>query len=110
MNGSGPRPIAALWDWQESAACRGIDSARFFSPTGERGEARRRREQLARAICAECPVQKECARFALSIGEEYGIWGGTTDRERISMLRRPRSQGTRSISAHRVTGRQIEAA
>lgn len=104
MNGSGPRPIAALWGWQEAAACRGGDSARFFSPTGERGEARRRREQLARAICAECPVREECARFALSIGEEHGIWGGTTDRERIAMLRRSRTPAARSITPHRVTG------
>ncbi|MFD0638181.1 WhiB family transcriptional regulator [Catenulispora yoronensis] len=99
-----------MWEWQESAACRGIDSARFFSPAGERGEARRQREQIARAICAECPVREECARFALSIGEEYGIWGGTTDQERIAMLRRPRAGSARSIAAHHVTGRRAEAA
>lgn len=112
MNGSGPRPIAALWEWQESAACRGVDSARFFSPAGERGAARRRREQIARAICAECPVREECARFALSIGEEYGIWGGTTDQERVAMLRRPRDRGGRTITAQRDrgTGPRAEAA
>ena len=90
MNGSGLRPIAALWEWQESAACRDSDSARFFSPSGERGFARRERERLARAVCETCPVREECARFALAVGEEHGIWGGTTSQERIAQLRRPR--------------------
>lgn len=86
MNGSGPRPVATLWEWQESAACRSADSARFFSPTGERGFARSERERLARELCDVCPVREECARFALAIGEEHGIWGGTTSQERIAQL------------------------
>jgi WhiB family transcriptional regulator, redox-sensing transcriptional regulator len=100
MNGTGPRPIAALWKWQESAACRDMNSARFYSPTGERGEARRRREDHAREICDGCPVRTDCARFALANGEEHGFWGGMTDRERIKLLRRPRV-GSSSASAVR---------
>jgi len=91
MNGSAPRPIATLWKWQESAACRNQDVSRFYPPTGERGEARRKREDQARQICQACPVRVECAQFALSIGEEHGIWGGMTGKERISLLRRPRA-------------------
>lgn len=96
MNGSGPRPIAALWEWQESAACRTVDSARFFSPPGERGGARRERERLARQICDRCVVREECARFALDIGEAFGTWGGVTDRERVAQLRRPRGGRSRA--------------
>ena len=92
MNGSGPRPIAALWEWQESAACRTADSAQFFSPSGERGPARRERERLARQFCDACPVREECARFAMALGEEHGIWGGVTSQERIAVLRRPRAR------------------
>lgn len=90
MNGSAPRPIAALWEWQNSAACRDMNSSQFYSPPGERREARRRREDRAREICDGCPVRVQCARFALAIGEEHGFWGGMTDRERIKVLRRPR--------------------
>lgn len=92
MNGAQPRPIASKWEWQDSAACRTVDADRFFSPPGERGEARRHRERLARQICDACPVREECASFALDIGEEYGIWGGTTDRERVKRLRRGRRE------------------
>lgn len=101
MNGSGPQPIAALWEWQESAACRHTNSAQFYSPPGERGEARRTREDRAREICDGCPVRVECARFALAIGEEHGFWGGMTDRERIKVLRRPRV-AARGCSANRI--------
>jgi WhiB family transcriptional regulator, redox-sensing transcriptional regulator len=53
--------------------------------------ARQLRESRARQICAGCLVRDECARFALEIGEEHGIWGGTTGRERAALLRQSRS-------------------
>lgn len=101
MNGSEPRPIAALWEWQESAACRHMNSSQFYSPPGERGEARRRREEHARQICDGCPVRVECARFALAIGDEHGFWGGMTAKERVKQLRRPRA-AARGSSAKRI--------
>jgi hypothetical protein len=33
-------------------------------------------EQRARAVCARCPVQWECAQTALENREAWGIWGG----------------------------------
>lgn len=103
MNGSEPRPIAALWEWQESAACRNTNGSHFYSPPGERGEAQRRREERAREICDGCPVRVECAGFALAIGDEHGFWGGTTAKERVKQLRRPRV-AARGSSAERTTG------
>ncbi|MEY9894300.1 WhiB family redox-sensing transcriptional regulator [Catenulispora sp. MAP5-51] len=90
MNGAGPRPIAALWEWQESAACRDVSDTLFFSPFRERGAARREREARAQKVCAGCPVREECAQFAMEIGEEHGTWGGMTSQERVELLRRPR--------------------
>ncbi|WP_433453965.1 WhiB family transcriptional regulator [Streptomyces sp. CA-142005] len=43
------KPLSEAWKWQADAACRGMDSSVFFSPTGERGPARRRREEAARS-------------------------------------------------------------
>jgi WhiB family redox-sensing transcriptional regulator len=76
------RPLVKYWDWQRHALCRGMDSAVFFSPLGERGALRRAREEKARAICVRCPVREECARTALNGGERYGVWGGLTELER----------------------------
>lgn len=91
---SGLRPLTSEWDWQESAACRRVDPALFFSPPGERGEPRRAREDAAQKICGACPVRVECARFAMAIGEQHGTWGGTSERERVALLRRPRGRVT----------------
>jgi WhiB family transcriptional regulator, redox-sensing transcriptional regulator len=77
-----PGPNADLWDWQLHAACRGMDSAFFFHPDGERGPARASRERRAKAVCESCPVMEPCRRHALAAGEPYGIWGGLSESER----------------------------
>jgi WhiB family redox-sensing transcriptional regulator len=81
-----PGPIADVWDWQLLGACRGADSARFFHPDGERGASRGRREAAAKAVCASCPVRRECAAHALATREPYGVWGGFTEAERLRLL------------------------
>lgn len=76
------KPLLRTWEWQAEAACRGMDSSVFFSPPGERGSARRRREQRAREICRYCPVRVPCAGFAAASDQRYGVWGGRTEAER----------------------------
>jgi hypothetical protein len=50
--------------------------AEWFHP--ERGESTRD----AKAVCATCPVHVECLTWALANHERFGIWGGTSERER----------------------------
>lgn len=38
--------------------------------------------QMAKFICATCPIQNICLDYALTAQEEYGIWGGMTAEER----------------------------
>lgn len=82
-----PGPNADVWEWQMYGACRGMDSARFFHPDGERGPARTRREQRAKQVCSDCPVLQLCRSHALAAREPYGIWGGMSESERESALR-----------------------
>lgn len=81
-----PGPNADFWDWQLQAACRGMDVGVFFSPDRERGEARDEREAAAKAICAQCPVRRECLDHALAVREPFGVWGGLTQHERAELL------------------------
>lgn len=70
--------------WQAQAACRGMGTAAWFPSQGERGAD-------AQAVCGRCPVTAACLAAALansSTGHDYGIWGGTTARERRAMRRR----------------------
>ncbi len=80
-----PPPHTNVYDWQRDAACREVNSTVFFGPVGERGGVRREREQRAKAICADCPVQLACRRHALDAAEPYGVWGGLTPEERRSL-------------------------
>jgi WhiB family redox-sensing transcriptional regulator len=82
-------PVRRL-QWQEQAACQGYGSDLFFEPDNELRVVRARREQAAKKVCAECPVRSECLNFAESGPEVFGVWGGTTQRERAIRRRRRR--------------------
>ncbi len=82
-----PVPVVEVWDWQLQGACRGMDSAFFFHPDGERGPARAGREARAKQVCLNCPVLEQCRRYALFVQEPYGVWGGLSESERAEMVR-----------------------
>lgn len=82
-----PVPVTDIWDWQMQGACRGMDSASFFHPEGERGPARANREARAKEVCAGCPVLQQCRRHALAAHEPYGVWGGLSESERDDLIR-----------------------
>ena len=74
-------PILEEWEWQFAGACRGADVTLFF-PDNERGSRRAAREAAAKAICRRCPVQRECAAYALATPGPYGVWGGISEADR----------------------------
>jgi len=77
-----PAPVAALWDWQLDGSCRAVSPEVFFHPEGERGLARRSRDDAAKQVCLGCPVIRQCREHALSVREPYGVWGGMSEDER----------------------------
>ena len=83
-----PQPIAEVWEWQYEGACRDKEPEMFFHPDGERGPRRRNRENVAKAICASCPVIQACRDHALAVQEPYGIWGGLSEDDRLAILSR----------------------
>lgn len=73
--------------WQLRSLCRGNHAHLFFPPsTFERKEDRERREARAKAICKVCPVVVDCANYAITIREPFGIWGGLTEMERRELI------------------------
>ena len=53
---------------------------------GESEHEREERERRAKAICADCAVQRDCFDYAMTIRELHGIWGGLTEAERRMIL------------------------
>lgn len=67
-------------NWRDDAACLHADPDLFF-PIATAGPALDQIDQ-AKRICRACPVQQRCLAWALELGVESGIWGGTTEDER----------------------------
>jgi WhiB family transcriptional regulator, redox-sensing transcriptional regulator len=66
--------------WQAMARCVEVDPEIFFPERGGSSKA-------ARAVCSECSVRQECLLYALANREQFGIWGGTSERERRRLRR-----------------------
>lgn len=81
-----PAPRMENWQWQTSAACRGMSDSDFFSPERERGQAKRNREAAAKTVCRSCPVIENCLDWALTVQEPYGIWGGLNADQRAELI------------------------
>jgi WhiB family redox-sensing transcriptional regulator len=69
--------------WTEGALCAQTDPEPWYPPIG--GSHRQ-----AKAICRECPVIAPCLAYAMEHAEQYGIWGGKSERERLVMRREQR--------------------
>lgn len=72
--------------WRRQALCREVDPE-IFHPRRGRTDAPRRDTAEAKSVCAQCPVRAECLAYALAMPavDDWGIWGGTTKRERRIM-------------------------
>jgi len=82
--------------WTEQAMCSGKTEL-FFARPGERDGRRNRREALARAYCACCPVQQACLT-AGRLRREHGVWGGENDEERAAAGFGPASPHRRAVA------------
>jgi len=70
-----------------------MDSELFHPHDGENAKA-----EAARAVCAGCPVRNECLDDAVTANVQYGVWGGTTPRER-RRIRRQRALARKAGAA-----------
>jgi WhiB family redox-sensing transcriptional regulator len=80
--GAAATALAIPGRWAERALCAQADPDAWFPDKGYREPT-----QLAKRICARCPVRAQCLDYALSGADTWGgiatgIWGGTTPQER----------------------------
>lgn len=84
------RSITDLYpEWYFLGACRDEDETKFF---GNEDIAVRPSLTLtdlksAQTICGSCPVFRQCITHALTLPEEYGVWGGTSRNMRLRILK-----------------------
>jgi WhiB family redox-sensing transcriptional regulator len=68
----------------QQGKCRELPPETFFPSDGVGVE-------IARRICADCPVKEPCLEYALYNRIEHGVWGGASERERRRIARRRRT-------------------
>jgi WhiB family redox-sensing transcriptional regulator len=70
-------------EWMAEGNCAHESPALFFPSDGVGVE-------VARRICADCPVKAVCLEYALANRIDHGVWGGSSERERRRILKRRR--------------------
>jgi WhiB family redox-sensing transcriptional regulator len=70
-------------EWMARGNCAHESPALFFPSDGVGVE-------VARRMCATCPVKDECLEHALVNRIDHGVWGGASERERRRILKRRR--------------------
>jgi hypothetical protein len=61
--------------WHRLAACQNHPEINWFPEVGESTAP-------AKTVCETCPVRRPCLGYALAADERFGIWGGTSPKER----------------------------
>lgn len=67
-------------EWMDRGLCRSYPPDTFFPSDGVGVE-------VAKRICAECPVRAACLEYALENRIDHGVWGGTSERQRRRILK-----------------------
>jgi len=73
-----PNPLDEKW--MLNALCRSMDPNIFYPSDGVGVDK-------AKAICSDCKVAEACLEYAIARGDDKGVWGGTSERERRRMMR-----------------------
>lgn len=73
-------PSTWVKQWAQFGACRKAEPDALFV----RGAA----QQAAKQLCVGCRVIVECLADSLDNQNEFGVWGGMTERERRALVKR----------------------
>lgn len=86
-----PRPkrifVAAEESWMTAAKCIEKDVNFFYSDNGGG-------TNTAKKFCGDCAVKAECLEYALANRENFGVWGGESERGRRKILKQRRQSTT----------------
>jgi WhiB family redox-sensing transcriptional regulator len=83
-------------EWMARGNCAHEDPATFFPSDGVGVE-------IARRICATCPVKEPCLEHALDSRIDHGVWGGCSERERRRILKRRRTASLTAAATARAS-------
>ena len=77
-------------DWMAEGNCAERPPSLFFPSDGVGVE-------VAKRVCADCPVKARCLDYALDNRIDHGVWGGTSERERRRILKSRQSRPVATV-------------
>ena len=83
-------------EWVHRARCKDVEPELFF-PIGNTGPAAQQID-VAKAICLACEVRLECLEWALTTGQDAGVWGGLSEDERRAVRRARKRQSAAPVA------------
>jgi hypothetical protein len=69
-------------DWLQKAYCNNKPTKDFFPGQGDTTV-----KKVIQENCNNCEVKQPCLNYAIKNSIRYGIWGGTSERQRRSLRR-----------------------
>jgi WhiB family redox-sensing transcriptional regulator len=94
-------------DWRTSAACRYVDPDLHFPESTKSGS--RAHFDEAKRVCAGCLVREVCLEWALDTGQNDGVWGAKSPRQRRKMRRPKETSFTFCLSRRAWIEKQLAA-
>lgn len=67
-------------NWMAQGNCNNHPPAVFFPSDGVGVE-------IAKEICATCPVKEPCLEYAIDNRVDHGVWGGASERQRRRIIK-----------------------
>ena len=67
-------------NWMAHGNCNNHPPAVFFPSDGVGVE-------IAKEICASCPVKEPCLEYAIENRVDHGVWGGASERQRRRIIK-----------------------
>lgn len=74
--------------WSQISNCKDADPGLFY--IGEFVE----QVKIAAEHCYTCPARAQCLEWAIVYDEQYGVWGGMAEQERVNFRRKLRAMQT----------------
>lgn len=82
------------------AACGSADPELFFPEGNSENLVVQLQIEAAKTVCRRCPVRTACLDWAEDTGQKFGVWGGTTEKEREAMRRRKQKLSRKTNLPH----------
>lgn len=77
--------------WMAEAACKRVPTEAMYPEPGDKAAI-----AAAKRICQDCVVIDDCLTYALARKEADGVWGGRSETERRTILRKRQRHGRKT--------------